>query len=172
MDLCHDVSDFWPLRHPGRILAQGSPAVHQGDGRAKGQAELHVHHGDRVVLELFRRRDKADAGAEDAYFDLLDVLRSKVVRPSQVQQAVDWALIIAAAGVRLDAGLRNQIFVTEATKDLVGVRIAGIGVQEDGTTFVINDDTEFETSLRLGKKVEVDAIRSDGKLTAIAVDTP
>ncbi len=45
-------------------------------------------------------------------------------------------------------------------------------VLEDGTTFVINDDTEMEASLRLGMEVEVDAIESDGKLTAIVIDIP
>ena len=43
-------------------------------------------------------------------------------------------------------------------------------VLEDGTTFVIDDDTEFETSVRVGMEVEVEAVKSDGKLTAIEID--
>ena len=43
-------------------------------------------------------------------------------------------------------------------------------VLEDETSLVVNDDTEFETTLKVGLKVEIDAKLSGGKLTALEVD--
>lgn len=45
-------------------------------------------------------------------------------------------------------------------------------VFEDGTTFVIDENTDVETTLSIGLEVEVDATTSGGVLTATGVDTP
>ncbi len=43
-------------------------------------------------------------------------------------------------------------------------------VLEDGTTFAVNDETEFEATLRVGLKVEIEAERIGGELIALEVD--
>lgn len=45
-------------------------------------------------------------------------------------------------------------------------------VFEDGTTFVIDENTDVETTLSIGLEVEVDSTTSGGVLTATGVVTP
>ena len=45
-------------------------------------------------------------------------------------------------------------------------------VFEDGTTFVIDENTDVETTLSIGLEVEVESTTSGGVLTATGVVTP
>ena len=113
------------------VLGQTGPAPQQGRSRSEGQAELGVDHRHRPPLGCRGLGHDVDRDRRQPDHDGLDIVGTHAVEGADGQQGVDGALVVAAAGVALDARVNHlQRTLAPALHQTVGHRGLAVGGQE------------------------------------------
>ncbi len=157
------------LLEPEQIYQQQVDAANQALALSIGPDEVQqleeayieqIDEASALLTQAYTQIEELNSTVQQAYDQNVILLEREQV----YQQQIEEANLLLNSLQEKDAKFEFRGIVESFTETEL--------VLEDGTTFVINDDTEIETSLRLGMNVGVVAIRSDGKLTAIVIDKP